>query len=60
MVAVNDIGAVAAEVFLSPAPYQGCALSLAGDELSYEQFAKYFTSRWGNRYRLHSESLVLG
>lgn len=47
MVAVSDIGSVAAEVFLNPAAYEGRALSLAGDELNYEQFARIFQEQIG-------------
>ncbi|CAI7569121.1 unnamed protein product [Penicillium pancosmium] len=47
MIGVNDIGAVAAEVFLNPEKYKGQEISLAGDELTYTQFEKIFKEKTG-------------
>ncbi|KAK1997978.1 NmrA-like family protein [Colletotrichum falcatum] len=42
LVAVSDIGHVAAEAFLRPEEYKGRGISLAGDELTIDQFADVF------------------
>lgn len=42
MVATDDIGHFAAEAFLHPEAYAGRGLSLAGDELTYDQFVEIF------------------
>jgi uncharacterized protein YbjT (DUF2867 family) len=47
MVACSDIGAVAAEVFLNVRDYKGRAISLAGDELTYNQFVRIFKEKTG-------------
>ncbi|KAJ5159469.1 uncharacterized protein N7482_006473 [Penicillium canariense] len=47
LVACSDIGAVAAEVFLHAEDYKGRAISLAGDELTYDQFAQIFKEKTG-------------
>ncbi|KAJ5771180.1 uncharacterized protein N7511_003231 [Penicillium nucicola] len=47
MIAVSDIGAVAAEVFMNADAYKGRAISLAGDELTYPQFKEIFEKRTG-------------
>ncbi|GLI79021.1 hypothetical protein PoHVEF18_007343 [Penicillium ochrochloron] len=47
MVACSDIGAVAAEVFLNARDYRGRAISLAGDELTYDQFVRIFKEKTG-------------
>ena len=48
LIGVSDIGAVAAEAFLDPSRYKGRAISLAGDELTYSQFAQIFQEKTGN------------
>ncbi|GAM35405.1 nucleoside-diphosphate-sugar epimerase family protein [Talaromyces pinophilus] len=47
MVATSDIGDFAAEGFLHPETYAGQGLSLAGDELTFDQFAKIFEEKTG-------------
>jgi uncharacterized protein YbjT (DUF2867 family) len=47
MVGCSDIGAVAAEVFLNAQDYKGRGISLAGDELTFEQFAQIFKEKTG-------------
>lgn len=47
LVATSDIGHVAAEGFLNPETYAGRGLSLAGDELTFDQFAKIFEQKTG-------------
>lgn len=47
MIASSDIGAVAAQVFLNARDYKGRAISLAGDELTYDQFAQIFKEKTG-------------
>jgi uncharacterized protein YbjT (DUF2867 family) len=47
MVAVDDIGGVAATAFERPGKWQGRAIELAGDELSMSELAKAFTRTSG-------------
>lgn len=47
MVATSDIGYFAADAFLKPEEYKGKAVSLAGDELTYEQAKQVFEERTG-------------
>ncbi|KAL4886411.1 hypothetical protein BJY04DRAFT_213179 [Aspergillus karnatakaensis] len=47
LIGVSDIGAVAAEVFTNPEEWSGRAISLAGDELTYTQFAETFRRKTG-------------
>jgi uncharacterized protein YbjT (DUF2867 family) len=47
MVGVSDIGAVAADAFMNANAYKGRAISLAGDELTYNQFKHIFEKRTG-------------
>lgn len=47
MVACSDIGAVAVEVFMNAMDYKGRAISLAGDELTYDQFVQIFKEKTG-------------
>uniref|UniRef100_A0A364KWD9 Xylanolytic transcriptional activator regulatory domain-containing protein n=1 Tax=Talaromyces amestolkiae TaxID=1196081 RepID=A0A364KWD9_TALAM len=47
LVATSDIGDFAAEGFLHPETYGGQGLSLAGDELTFDQFAKIFEQETG-------------
>ncbi|OKL60738.1 hypothetical protein UA08_04250 [Talaromyces atroroseus] len=48
-IATSDIGYFGAEGFLHPDRYAGRGLSLAGDELTYDQFAKIFERKTGQR-----------
>ncbi|KAL4737569.1 hypothetical protein BDV11DRAFT_191437 [Aspergillus similis] len=47
LVATSDIGYFAAEGFLNPKKYAGRGLSLAGDELTYDQFVEVFERKTG-------------
>ncbi|KAJ5725534.1 uncharacterized protein N7483_006891 [Penicillium malachiteum] len=47
MVAAEDIGFFGAEAFMHPEQYQNDGLSLAGDELTYDQFAQIFEQKTG-------------
>ncbi len=47
MVATDDIGFFGAEAFMHPEEYQNRSLSLAGDELTYDQFAQIFQQKTG-------------
>jgi hypothetical protein len=47
MVAMSDIGYFGAEAFLHPEMYAGKGLSLAGDELTYDQFVRIFERKTG-------------
>ncbi|KAL5360727.1 nucleoside-diphosphate-sugar epimerase family protein [Aspergillus floccosus] len=47
MVATDDIGFFGAEAFMHPQEYQNKSLSLAGDELTYDQFAQIFQQKTG-------------
>ncbi|KAL4729444.1 hypothetical protein ACLX1H_003864 [Fusarium chlamydosporum] len=46
-VSVTDIGIVGAEAFLNPETYAGRAVSLAGDELTLEEFQNVFKEKTG-------------
>ncbi|KAI2780440.1 nucleoside-diphosphate-sugar epimerase family protein [Daldinia loculata] len=48
LVATSDIGFFAAETFRNPEEWKGKKLSLAGDELTYDQFATIFKQKTGN------------
>ncbi|PLB48432.1 nucleoside-diphosphate-sugar epimerase family protein [Aspergillus steynii IBT 23096] len=47
LVATSDIGYLAAEAFVNHEKYQGTAVSLAGDELTYEDMARIFKEKTG-------------
>lgn len=47
MIGVDDIGAIAAEVFLNAEEYKGQAISLAGDELTFTEFERIFKEKTG-------------
>ncbi|KAJ5711355.1 hypothetical protein N7488_005511 [Penicillium malachiteum] len=47
MVGAEDIGFFGAEAFMHPEQYQNNGLSLAGDELTYDQFAQIFEQKTG-------------
>lgn len=47
MVGTDDIGFFGAEAFLYPEAYQNKSLSLAGDELTYDQMALIFKQKTG-------------
>lgn len=42
LVAVDDIGVLAAKAFTEPEAYKNREISIAGDELSYEQFVEVY------------------
>ena len=47
LIATSDIGDFAAEGFLHSEKYAGQSLSLVGDELTFDQFAKIFEQKTG-------------
>ncbi|KAL2865377.1 uncharacterized protein BJX67DRAFT_358758 [Aspergillus lucknowensis] len=47
VIAVSDIGFFGARAFLNPEEYKGRGISLAGDELSFEDMARIFKSKTG-------------
>ncbi|KAI1104967.1 NAD(P)-binding protein [Jackrogersella minutella] len=47
LIATSDIGFFAAEAFTKPEEYRNKKISLAGDELSYDQFAATFEEKTG-------------
>lgn len=47
IIATSDIGFFAAEAFTSPDAFQGKAISLAGDELTFRQMAEIFKKKIG-------------
>ncbi|KAH8433167.1 uncharacterized protein LDX57_010801 [Aspergillus melleus] len=49
LVATSDIGYLASEAFMNTEKYKGTAVSLAGDELTYEQMAKAFKGKTGQK-----------
>lgn len=48
LIATDDIGVFGAEAFLEPDRYRGQAISLAGDELKYEELVKIFKEKTGS------------
>lgn len=53
MVAVHDIGAFAAIAFANPATYQGAAIELAGDELTFAQITEALGRSLGRPVAYH-------
>lgn len=47
LIATEDIGVAAAEAFLRPEEYSGKFISLAGDEITYQQMAAIFREKTG-------------
>ncbi|RFN53571.1 nmra-like family protein [Fusarium flagelliforme] len=47
LVSVTDVGVAGGEAFLHPEKYAGRAVSLAGDELTLEEFLKIFKEKTG-------------
>lgn len=47
LVSVTDVGVAGGEAFLHPEKYAGRAVSLAGDELTLEEFLKVFKEKTG-------------
>ncbi|KAF4960903.1 hypothetical protein FSARC_10334 [Fusarium sarcochroum] len=52
LIAVSDIGYFAAQAFMDPQRYKSQAISLAGDELTFDQAAKVFEKTTGQRMPL--------
>ncbi|KAI1211242.1 NAD(P)-binding protein [Annulohypoxylon truncatum] len=48
LIATSDIGFFAAQAFLKPEEYKNKKISLAGDELTYDQFAAVFKEKTGD------------
>lgn len=57
LVGVSDIGSVAAEVFLNSETYKGRAISLAGDELTFDQFASVFKEKTRQKLPMTAKTL---
>lgn len=57
LIAVTDIGFFGALAFQNPEDWQGKALSLAGDEISYPQMARIFKEETGKDVPLTFEFL---
>ncbi|KAF7716766.1 Uncharacterized protein PECH_008803 [Penicillium ucsense] len=47
MVGCSDIGTIGAEIFMNAEEYKSQAISLAGDELTFDQFAQIFKDQTG-------------
>ncbi|KAH7158320.1 hypothetical protein DER46DRAFT_626853 [Fusarium sp. MPI-SDFR-AT-0072] len=47
LIAVSDIGYFAAQAFMAPERYKGQAISLAGDELTFDQASRIFQEKTG-------------
>ena len=47
LIAVSDIGLFGAQAFLKPEEYRGKCVSLAGDELTFEQLARVYKEKTG-------------
>ncbi|EXJ95693.1 hypothetical protein A1O1_00816 [Capronia coronata CBS 617.96] len=47
LIAASDIGVVGAQAFLRPDEFSGKSISLAGDELTFQQFREIFEERTG-------------
>jgi uncharacterized protein YbjT (DUF2867 family) len=47
LVATSDIGFFAAEAFMKPDTFRNTTISLAGDELTYDQFRRVFQQKIG-------------
>ncbi|KAI3390308.1 hypothetical protein diail_10304, partial [Diaporthe ilicicola] len=52
LIAATDIGVSAAKALIKPVSFSGKAISLAGDELTYEQMAAVFKEKtgWGTMF----------
>lgn len=48
LIATSDIGHFAADAFLNPEKYKDKAISLAGDELTYDERARIFQQKTRN------------
>lgn len=63
LIAASDIGFFGAQAFMKPSEYKNRAISLAGDELTYSQFAEVFKAKTGDElpttYRLVAWLLLL-
>ncbi|KAF3163724.1 hypothetical protein TWF788_001347 [Orbilia oligospora] len=49
LIATTDIGFFATEAFLKPDEYKGQKISLAGDELTYDEFKSIFEQKTGEK-----------
>ncbi|KAI6083683.1 NAD(P)-binding protein [Hypoxylon rubiginosum] len=58
LIATSDIGFFAAEAFAKPDEYRGKKLSLAGDELTYEQWRTIFKQKTGDDLPLTFEFIA--
>ncbi|KKK22079.1 hypothetical protein ARAM_002494 [Aspergillus rambellii] len=58
LIAVTDIGFFGAQAFLHPAEYKGKCISLAGDDLTFDDMAKIFKSKTGKDVPLTFDFVV--
>ncbi|KAI1129197.1 hypothetical protein F5Y10DRAFT_276899 [Nemania abortiva] len=54
LIAVSDIGYFAAQAFMDPQSYKGRAISLAGDELAFDEAARIFKQKTGQNIPITS------
>ncbi|KAJ2894487.1 NAD(P)-binding protein [Zalerion maritima] len=59
LVATSDIGFFAAQAFIKPDEWKGREMALAGDELTYSEFAKIFREETGEDLK-HTYSWLAG
>lgn len=60
IVSVSDIGYVAAQAFLKPEEYRDEAISLAGDELTYEEADEIFKDKTGQAMPTTFQAMASG
>ena len=58
LISVRDIGYFGAQAFLNPDEYKGTCVSLAGDDLTFDEMAKKFKEKTGNDVPLTFEFLA--
>jgi hypothetical protein len=60
LIAVKDIGVMAAKAFLNPEEYAGKGIALAGDELTYEGMGEVFEGKTGQALPITYDFLAKG
>lgn len=60
LIAVEDIGVIAAQAFLNAEEFRNQTISVAGDELTYEQADEIFKSKMGQNMPTTYEALISG
>lgn len=58
LISVRDIGHFGAQSFLNPDEYKGRCVSLAGDDLTFDEMAEQFKEKTGNNVPLTFEFLA--